>query len=82
MTHSVSGLRAGREFALVVRAAGDEGVSPPVVLTAFTLTDNAQTVIGEQKRLLKNIRFSYIQSMEPVDVHNKCRFCRRLVCGS
>ncbi|MPC44198.1 hypothetical protein E2C01_037864 [Portunus trituberculatus] len=43
----VSGLRAGREFVLVVRAAGDEGVSPPVVLTAFTLTDNAQTVIGE-----------------------------------
>ncbi|XP_063872966.1 uncharacterized protein LOC135107236 [Scylla paramamosain] len=42
----VSGLRAGREFVLVVRAAGDEGVSPPVVLTAFTLTDNAQTVIG------------------------------------
>ncbi|KAG0719418.1 Neuronal growth regulator 1 [Chionoecetes opilio] len=43
----VSGLKAGREFALVLWAAGDEGVSPPVVLTAFTLTDNAQTVIGE-----------------------------------
>ncbi|KAK8400313.1 hypothetical protein O3P69_003185 [Scylla paramamosain] len=42
----VSGLLAGREFVLVVRATGEEGMSPPVVLTAFTLTDNAQTVIG------------------------------------
>lgn len=45
---SVRGLRAGREFALVLRAAADEGVGPPVVLTAFTLTDNAQTVIGKE----------------------------------
>lgn len=64
----MSGLRAGREFALVVRAAGDEGVSPPVVLTAFTLTDNAQTVIGEETSLTKNMDISYIQSMVHADV--------------
>lgn len=49
------GLRAGREFALVLRAAADEGVGPPVVLTAFTLTDNAQTVIGKEKKLNMSI---------------------------
>ncbi|XP_071516629.1 uncharacterized protein [Panulirus ornatus] len=42
----VGGLQAGQEFALVVRVSNEEGVSPPVVLSAFTLKDNAQTVIG------------------------------------
>lgn len=45
-------MRAGREFALVVRATADEGVGPPVVLTAFTLTDNAQTVIGKDNKVV------------------------------
>ena len=55
----VSGLQAGREFVLVVRAIGDEGLSPPVVLTAFTLTDNAQTVIGEGGKISVDKNFTY-----------------------
>nr|XP_045625451.1 uncharacterized protein LOC123774836 [Procambarus clarkii] len=42
----VGGLQSGQEFALVVQVSNEEGVSPPVVLSAFTLKDNAQTVIG------------------------------------
>ncbi|KAK3851004.1 hypothetical protein Pcinc_042315, partial [Petrolisthes cinctipes] len=42
----VEGLQAGQEFALVVRVTNEEGISPPVVLSAFTLKDNAHPVIG------------------------------------
>ncbi|XP_069176215.1 uncharacterized protein [Procambarus clarkii] len=45
-SNSVGGLQSGQEFALVVQVSNEEGVSPPVVLSAFTLKDNAQTVIG------------------------------------
>ncbi|XP_063874160.1 WAG22 antigen-like [Scylla paramamosain] len=43
---TVTGLQAGQEFSLVIQASNREGSSPPTVLSAFTLRDNAQTVIG------------------------------------
>ncbi|XP_068234650.1 uncharacterized protein [Palaemon carinicauda] len=42
----VGGLHSGQEFTLLVSVSNEEGISPPVVLSAFTLKDNAQTVIG------------------------------------
>ncbi|XP_066978031.1 uncharacterized protein [Macrobrachium rosenbergii] len=42
----VGGLQSGQEFTLLVSVSNEEGISPPVVLSAFTLKDNAQTVIG------------------------------------
>ena len=48
----VSGLPGGREFTLVVMAANSEGQGPPVALSAFTLKDQAQTLLGEAFRTI------------------------------
>ena len=46
LLYSVTGLKSGREFAVVIRASNTEGMSPPSVLSAYTLRDTAQTLKG------------------------------------
>ncbi|KAF2366114.1 Immunoglobulin-like domain [Trinorchestia longiramus] len=65
----IGGLKGGREFAVVVSAANAEGVSPPVALSAFTLKDNAQTVIDKNGHgtLTSNFDTSGIMKKPPTD---------------